>query len=201
MGDIMNISFLLRTDGNNCTTRAISDGKSVDKLCYAIFTESGEIIIPKATKQNVSGISASNSFVMTITLPAGPKYKAVFWAQNSESLAYTVSDDMIVSVDYSLACNDDKSDAFYGVSDVFTSSDDFVEVTLRRPFAQLNVGAFPFDWEYINNFHKFDVKKSCMRVGNVAHSINLFNGELSDMGTASFKPNALPIGNLEADVD
>jgi hypothetical protein len=192
---------VLRTDGNDYTTRAISDGKSVDRLYYAIFTESGNLVIPKAIKQNITGLAATNGFIMTITLPAGLNYKAVFRAQNSESKAYSVSDDMKVSVDYALACNDDRSDAFYGVSEAFTTSDDFVEVTLRRPFAQLNVGAFPFDWEYIKDFHKLDIAKSCMRVSDVAHCINLFSGELSEVGTATFKPKALPSEALIADVD
>lgn len=197
----VSINFMLSTDGNDCTTRAISDGTSADMLYYAIFTESGEIVIPKATKKNVSGIVDGNGFIMTITLPEGLNYKAVFWAQNSSTKAYSISEDMNVSVDYTMACNDDKSDAFYGVSDVFTTSQDFVKVTLRRPFAQLNVGAFPFDWEYIKEAHKFDITKSSMRVSNIAHSINLFNGELSETGTASFKPNPVPAERLIADVN
>ena len=197
---VVSINFMLCAESNDCMTRAISDGKNINELYYAIFNESGEVVIPKTTKQNVSGIT-SNGLIMTITLPAGLNYKAVFWVQNSESEAYSVSDDMKVSVDYTKTCNNDESDAFYGVSNVFSTSDDFVEVILRRPFAQLNVGAFPFDMEYIKNSHEFNITKSCMLVHNVAHNINLFTGELSEIKNASFKPNVLPKENLIADID
>ena len=100
----VSINFMLSTDGNDCTTRAISDGTSADMLYYAIFTESGEIVIPKATKKSVSGIVEGNGFIMTITLPEGLNYKAVFWAQNSSTKAYSISEDMNVSVDYTTQC-------------------------------------------------------------------------------------------------
>ncbi len=202
MGENMTVKFLLKTDsGKDSPTRAINDGKSADLLYYAIFSESGEVIIPKTqTTRDVKNITTSGTS-MTITIPRGQKYKAVFWAQSSQTEAYSVSNDMKVSVDYTMSCNDEKSDAFYGVSEVFTTSDKLVSVTLRRPFAQLNVAAFPFDWEYINDYCGFKVSKSSMRVLNVAHSINLLTGELSDKANVSFKPRTLPTDKLIADVD
>ena len=196
------VNFLLTTESEDGTmTRAMSDGKKVDKLYYAIFTEAGDTVIPKATVNNAEGLTSETGFPMTLTLAKGRSYKAVFWAQNSQSEAYTVSDGMVVDVDYSKACNDDNSDAFYGVSSLFATSGESVKVTLRRPFAQLNVAAYPFDWEYINDHLNFEVTKSCVRVRNVAHSVNLLTGELSNWGSAQFKSNALPSENLEADID
>ena len=201
-GQSVTVDFVLRAEGDDgSTTRAISDGTSVDKLYYAILSESGEVIIPKATKHSASAISSADGLKMTISLPSGRGYRAVFWAQNSQTDAYTVTDDMVVTVDYASECNDERRDAFYGVSELFATSDGAVEVTLRRPFAQLNAGAYPFDWEYINGFHNFNVTKSCVRVRDVAHTINLTTGELSDRGSASFKPGALPTQMLSADVD
>ena len=196
------VNLLLTTESEDGTmTRAMSDGKKVDKLYYAIFTEAGDTVIPKATVNNAEGLTSETGFPMTLTLAKGRSYKAVFWAQNSQSEAYTVSDGMVVDVDYSKACNDDNSDAFYGVSSLFATSGESVKVTLRRPFAQLNVAAYPFDWEYINDHLNFEVTKSCVRVRNVAHSVNLLTGELSNWGSAQFKSNALPSENLEADID
>ena len=196
------VNLLLTTESEDGTmTRAMSDGKKVDKLYYAIFTEAGDTVIPKATVNNAEGLTSETGFPMTLTLAKGRSYKAVFWAQNSQSEAYTVSDGMVVDVDYSKACNDDNNDAFYGVSSLFATSGESVKVTLRRPFAQLNVAAYPFDWEYINDHLNFEVTKSCVRVRNVAHSVNLLTGELSNWGSAQFKSNALPSENLEADID
>lgn len=201
-GESVTISFLLKTEqSDGADTRAISDGTTVDMLCYAIFTEDGEVVIPKVAKRNYNGLTSVEGKKMNLTLPSGRKYKAVFWAQNSQTEAYTLTDDMTVSVNYALACNDEKRDAFYAVSDVFATSDDKVEVILRRPFAQLNAGTHTFDWEYVKGFHNFNVTKSLVRVRDVAHSINLFTGELSDYGSASFKPGAIPTEMLKADVD
>lgn len=182
-------------------TRAISDGKSADKLYYAIFTADGKLVQRKAAKLNATGMTSKDGMTMSLTIPIGENYKAVFWAQNSETEAYTVTDDMQVTVNYSLPCNDEKRDAFYGASDVFSTSDPQVKVTLKRPFAQLNAGAFPLDWIHIKDFHKFEITKSCLRVRDVPHSINLFTGELSDWGSASFKPGVLPSEKLLTDVD
>lgn len=200
-GTTTTVNFVLTTDNDNAPqTRAISDGKSVDVLYYAILSESGEVVIPKSTKHNATSLASAAGLSMHITLPYGKKFKAVFWAQNSESQAYTVSDDMVVSVDYGVECNDDRNDAFYGVSDIFVTSDGMVEVTLQRPFAQLNVGAFPFEHEYLKEYCDFDITKSCIRVRDVAHTMNLITGELSDMGSASFKPGAIPTEALKANI-
>ena len=200
-GESVTISFLLKTEqSDGADTRAISDGTTVDMLCYAIFTEDGEVVIPKVAKRNYNGLTSVEGKKMNLTLPSGRKYKAVFWAQNSQTEAYTLTDDMTVSVNYALACNDEKRDAFYAVSDVFATSDDKVEVILRRPFAQLNAGTHTFDWEYVKGFHNFNVTKSLVRVRDVAHSINLFTGELSDYGSASFKPGAIPTEMLKAEI-
>lgn len=201
-GENVTLTFVLSTDGEgNPETRAISDGTSVDQVHYAIFTEGGKVVVPKAIHNKAVGLTAKGGMNLTVSLPAGQGYKAVFWAQNSETDAYTLSADMIVKVDYNKACNDEKRDAFYGTSRVFATSENTVEVTLTRPFAQLNAGAFPFDWEYIKEFHKFDITKSCVRVRNIPHSFNLFTGELSERGSASFKPGVLPTEGLGADVD
>lgn len=193
------ITFSLDIDSVT-DTRAISDGKSVDKLVYAIVTEDGEMVA-KEEKALSSAIVSSAEVTMTLTLSHGTVYKAVFWAQSSKCEAYTLSDDMVVSVDYSGAGNDEDRDAFYGVSSPFTVADKVAQVTLRRPFAQLNAGTFLFDMEYVKGFHKFDVSQSCVRVHDVPDAINLMDGSVSGSTVASFLPGPVPTENLKADVD
>lgn len=183
-------------------TRAISDGTTADELMYAIFNaNNNQLVISKSTKKDATGATTSSGLTARMTLTGGVKYKAVFWLQSSLSDAYTVSDDMKVTVSYASECNDETRDAFFGISKEFTIDDSSVGVILRRPFAQLNAGTFPFDWEYVEEFHGFDITKSCVRVRNVAHTIDLATGVLSDYGNASFKPGTLPTDSLKADVD
>ena len=183
-------------------TRAISDGTTADELMYAIFNaDNNELVISKTTKTNASGATTSSGLTTRMTLTEGLTYKAVFWLQSSQTDAYTVTEEMKVTVSYAGECNDETRDAFYGVSKEFTVDDAAVGVVLRRPFAQLNAGTYPFDWEYVKDFHDFDITKSCIRVRDVAHTIDLTTGKLSDYGSASFKPGALPNESLKDDVD
>ena len=183
-------------------TRAISDGTTADELMYAIFNaDNNELVISKTTKTNALGATTSSGLTTRMTLTEGLTYKAVFWLQSSQTDAYTVTEEMKVTVSYAGECNDETRDAFYGVSKEFTVDDAAVGVVLRRPFAQLNAGTYPFDWEYVVDFHDFDITKSCIRVRDVAHTIDLTTGKLSDYGSASFKPGALPDESLKDDVD
>jgi hypothetical protein len=169
---------------------------------YAIFNaDNNELVISKTTKTNASGATTSSGLTTRMTLTEGLTYKAVFWLQSSQTDAYTVTEEMKVTVSYAGKCNDETRDAFYGVSKEFTVDDAAVGVVLRRPFAQLNAGTYPFDWEYVEDFHDFDITKSCIRVRDVAHTIDLTTGKLSDYGSASFKPGALPDESLKDDVD
>ena len=187
-------------------TRAISDGTSVDQLMYAVFNERGEVVIKKSIKRDVPEVFFKNdkNADMTISMPIGSNYKAVFWAQNSECEAYEVSDDMIVTVDYDGANNDELRDAFFGVSDPFNvNANKVVNVTLKRPFAQVNAGAFPFDWEFATELYDpvFEATKSAAIIRNVPDEINLLNGEVSGSVNAIFESAAMPAERLYADVD
>ena len=181
-------------------TRAISDGTSVDKLTYAVMTAEGEFV-SRSEKTFPSGVPASGEVKMTVSLAGGVSYKLVCWAQSGLCDAYSLSDDMVLSVNYAGAANDELRDAFFGVSDVFTLSDRTASITLKRPFAQLNAGTHVFDWEYVTGFHDFDVRTSTARVRGVADKLNLLDGTVSGSVDAQFTPSALPAQMLRTDVD
>ncbi len=193
------VSFSL--DVEDCVDlRAISDGKSVDRLMYAILTEDSEILT--RGEMNVGDrLGASLDMTICMTLTNGCAYKAVFWAQSSDCEAYTFTDDFVVSVDYDGPGNDEDRDAFYGVSTPFTTSDPNATAVLKRPFAQLNAGTHPFDWEYATKHLDFDVKKSAVRVNDVPNTLNLLDGSVSGCIDAVFSPAALPAEKMYADVD
>lgn len=183
-------------------TRAVSDGKSVDQLMYAFFTEDGkEIVLNKTIKNGITSLTGSEALTMKVTLTKGHKYKAVFWAQNSECKAYDVTSDMKVNIDYSGPNNDENRDAFFGVSNSFEVDGGAVTVTLKRPFAQLNAGTFTFDREYAKMIHGFDVTMSSVRIYDLPDEINLFDGSVSGSADAYFSPGKVPAESLFSDVD
>lgn len=194
------LSFVF--DAENChVTRAISDGNSVDKLIYAVFAEDGTLVVRNAVVEDVNGLVNGGIFNMTVSLADGQRYRAVFWAQNGECDAYALTEDMKLTVDYSGIGNDDRRDAFYGVSELFEVDGKVKSVTLKRPFAQVNAVAYPFDWEYVTDFHDFTVIKSCAVIRDVPNRMDLLTGELSGSVSASFKASAIPTERYYADVD
>ena len=192
--------FALDTENGNMT-RAISDGNSVDKLIYAVFAEDGTLVVRNAVIKDVNSLLNSGTFSMTVSLADGQRYRAVFWAQNGECDAYALTEDMKLTVDYSGIGNDDRRDAFYGVSELFEVDGKVKSVILRRPFAQINAVAYPFDWEYVTDFHDFTVIKSCAVIRDVPNRMDLLTGELSGSVSASFKASAIPNERYYADVD
>lgn len=132
------------------STRAISDGTGATQLSYGVFNDSGELVIGKVVKNDVTTLLSQAGHTMTISLAKGQSYNVVFWAQNPQCSAYTVSDDMQLTIDYQGVNNDELRDAFFGVTETFKVENNLtVSVVLKRPFAQVNVGAFPFDLEHV----------------------------------------------------
>lgn len=193
------ITFSLDTEGVP-ETRAVSDGKSVDVLIYAIVDEDGNVI-SRSRKQIPGSYASSMQISMTVSIARGCTYKAVFWAQSRKCDAYTMSEDLKIHVDYDGVANDEERDAFYGVSTPFTDRDAKAEVVLRRPFAQLNAATHTFDMEYVKEFYGFDVTQSCVRLRGVPNELDLLNGTVSGYVNTSFVPGKVPQQSLKADVD
>ena len=194
------VRFMIGTE--NCLgTRAISDGTGATQLSWAVFNEQGELIHKKATKNDVKDLLTKDGHTMAITLAKGQTYRVAFWAQNPECKAYTISDDMKVAIDYTGVNNDELRDAFTAVTESFTvDGDGAVSVILRRPFAQVNVGAYPWDMQYAVE-SGFSVSMSAAKVEGVANAINLFDGSVEGSVDVEYTFNTIPNEDLLIDVD
>ena len=199
-GAEVEVNFVLELEGA-LETRAISDGTGANQLSWAIFSETGELIHAKTVKDNVTGLLTESGHSIAVSLAKGKTYKAVFWAQNPECAAYTVSEDMKVTVNYEGLNNDETRDAFFASSEPFTvSGSTSVSVTLKRPFAQVNVGAYPWDLQYAQESGN-DVQMSGAVIKNVADCINLFDGSLEGDVEVAYSLAAVPQEDLMVDVD
>lgn len=198
--DMCEVKFALDVEGV-LGTRAISDGTGANQLMWAIFDEQGELIIKKAVKDNVTGLTSQNGYTFSITLAKGKTYKATFWAQNSACEAYEVSDDMQVTINYEGINNDESRDAFFATTKAFTvESETVVSAVLKRPFAQVNVGAYPWDLEYAQE-SGLNVAVSAATIKNVPNTIKLFDGSVAGETVVEYSFSAIPEESLLVDVD
>lgn len=200
-GEMTDVFFNLNVEGETAEVRAISDGTGVDQLMWAVFSETGDLVHPKSVKNNVTDLLSANGHSMYVTLAKGKTYKVAFWAQNSACEAYTVSDDMKVTVNYEGVNNDESRDAFFVTSEPFTvDGSSSVSVVLRRPFAQVNVGAFPWDLEYAEE-SGMTVALSGAAVAGVPDVLNLFDGTVEGEVDVNYSLGAIPLEDLYVDVD
>ncbi len=118
-------------------TRAISDATKATRLQYAVYDEYGNLISNRMDTNTVINISAD----VTLSLTVGNRYSVIFWASAPDA-PYTVDfESKSVSVDYTnVLCNDDSRDAFYAYHEFTAAESAMIMVSLRRPFAQINVG-------------------------------------------------------------
>lgn len=190
-GDEVQVTFSLAAD-SGIATRAISDGKSADMLYYAIYNGEKKLITTISPSTNglftKSGAfpNGSKKDEVTITLTKGQEYTAVFWAQDSECNAYTVTaepDGLKVAVNYEGDNNDETRDAFFKAETFNVTGNAKIDVELKRPFAQINVGVTEADWNAAVAAG-INISESKVVIKNAATSINLLTGEVSDETTA-----------------
>lgn len=182
------VAFALELEGE-FDASSVNAGVNVDQLMYAVFDESGSEVIVKKEVFEVSDLS--KGVWLNLTLPKGNTYKAVFWAQSSECDAYSVSDDMKVTVDYEGLNNDETRDAFCGVTKTFRVDNySTMSVVLKRPFAQVNVGADEKDAALVENID-MNIAQSSAVIKGVANKIDLFDGSID--GCVDVEYSAAPI--------
>lgn len=178
-------------------TRAIGDGSGADHLIYAVFDETGTRI------EGIEQVSKDVTFptTETITLAKGQTYRIAFWAQNKACTAYTVSDDMVVTINYEGALgNDETRDAFFKTVEVTVTGDAELDVELTRPFAQLNVGIYESDWT-AGKDAGIVISTSRAVVKQAASTLNLIDGTVENPVDVTFDFAKIPTENLSVDLD
>lgn len=183
---------------NGMGTRAISDGSGINQLHFAIFNSKGDIVKSSGESDEAVEFPLTSS----ITLVKGLQYTAVFWAQNKDCEAYSISDDMkTITVNYTGALNNDETrDAFFR-SETFTVADNMnLDVVLKRPFAQLNVGITEEEWEDAK-VQGLAFTKSKVEIKQAATTLNLIDGSVGNAEDVTFETNSILTEPLLVDLD
>lgn len=195
-GNEAQVTFSLAAEGG-IATRAISDGTGAKKLVYAVYNASGELIETIANT-DVNGQIVDNSAFdngltenVTITLAKGQQYTVAFWAQNPNCTAYTTTDLKNVTIDYAGLNNDETRDAFFKAETFTVTGNTEIDVVLKRPFAQINVGVYQTDWD-VAKASGIEIEKSKVTIENAATSINLLTGEVGGEQTVEYGFDIIP---------
>lgn len=196
-GKASGVSFNLTLEGS-AQTKAISDGSGADKLVYAVYDESGAPVnvfntTNQKTEKNVSDFATGHS--VNIDLAKGQTYQVVFWAQDGDCEAYNTDDLTAVSINYEGLNNDETRDAFFKAVEVTVTGNENVDVELRRPFAQLNVGVTEEDWSKAVAAG-IEIETSEVSIPEAATKINLLTGAVSEPTNITYKLNDIPTDML-----
>ena len=188
------VGFSLGIEGQ-MGTRAV-DGATADMLVYSLFDSEGNLLENigdngMVVKENAFGGSSES---ISVSLVKGQTYSVVFWAQNSACDAYTITagkNGLNVDVDYNGLNNDEARDAFFATETFTVDGDSVIDVILKRPFAQINLGVTAEDWEAAIA-SGVNITKSKATIKNVATSINLLDGSVSGSTNVTYDFADLP---------
>ena len=176
------------------TAEAYGNGKTATTLTCAVYEVEGDTwtYLPKASTIDTT---INMSINVPIRLGRGKTYKIVFWADAANSIYTFDYENKKVTADYaSVVSNNEELDAFFAVETVEVEMDGSSEssgsVTLKRPFAQLNIGTNDLYWAWIIGR---DVQKAGIKVKTYS-TLNFMDGSVADEVDAEFSLADLPNG-------
>lgn len=172
--DVENVSFSLSLPSES--TRTMGEGLNADLLHYYVYRKEGEALRyleEKSGTVDIVGFKAD----LSLSLVKGWNYKIVFWADHAGNSFYNYdAETHVMNINYEGAVGqDDSRDAFYTVEDISLSGPLQRNLTLTRPFAQINVGT---DDVAAAKEKGITVTQTGMTVKGVYNKLNLVTSEV-----------------------
>lgn len=182
-----NVNFSIQLPAE-MATRAYSDGTTASTLHYYVYDEDGTDPVYIEGISNATGMA--NAFDgelkanVSLNLATGKTYSIVFWADAPGNAYYTydtATKGMTVTYAAGALAQDESRDAFFAYEAPFRVEGAINKnVTLKRPFAQINVGTT--DMQAAKD-SRLDVKKTSMTVKGVYTGFNLATGAVTGDAT------------------
>ena len=155
---------------NQMGTKAIGGHDLVNKLYVEVYAQGDiENVIYKTTADK----KQDGSFEVSINLIQDQHYSIIFWAQKEG--AYIVENLRSIPMNVNHH-NNESGAAFYAYLGDFVPSGTTQTVTLKRPFAQLNLGTTPASLKTDVQSDSLELSKSYIKVGKIAQSFNTIKG-------------------------
>ena len=181
------VSFTIATP--DMGSRAFSDGTTATVLQYAVYDAAGnELEDLTVTDGEINGSTTVN-----LKLTTGNTYSVIFWAA-AEDAPYAVNfAEKTMTVDYTNAVSNDESrDAFYKYHEFTVTGAQTETITLKRPFAQLNIGTNDYA---ASTSAGYTPTQSAVTVKNAYSTLNLATGEVAGEGEVTFDYANIPVAN------
>ena len=191
------VTFSVEIPEDVATKADMSDGTTVDELAYEVYV--GEEVM----YEGYVGLSGTRQFSLELNLVTGQTYDLLFWAQkkgpnNDHNYYYNTNSLKNVHAHYwdgRKDANDENRDAFYGARIGFKANGIATSETVKlyRPFAQINFGSSPKDWEKAQPFIKNNGLKSQVVMTNIPTYFNVYEGDVtSSRSTVTFDYSLCP---------
>ena len=196
-------------------SRAYADGTTAKELVFAVFdhtikNENGTIAkygeeLPKMRQTSIE-FDAELKATVSTKLIKGKTYDFVFWAQPKDSKAFDITDMDSIKVIYNqttLLNNNEELDAFlHAENNVKITGPLSMNVTLTRPFAQLNFATTKEDWETALNAGLVregeSVTSQITVTGGIFGTLNTREGKVADpIEKLVFQFTTIPSGENE----
>ena len=165
-----------------------SDGTTATQLQYAVYDANGTYL------SELTGTKDINlTTTVELKLTTGNEYTVVFWAA-APNAPYTVDfGAKTMTVDYTNAVsNDEARDAFYAKETFTVTGAQTETITLKRPFAQLNIGTNDYA---ASTSAGYTPTHSAVTVKNLKNTLNFFDGTVTgDDEARVFASAAIPAG-------
>ena len=208
------VSFKVQLE-NAVGSRAIGDGTNAKYLAFAVYKEAVNDTIDnevEALRQdNIEVDSETLTATVTTRLVKGQSYNFIFWAQNEKTNTgtkeapvnkgtyYDVKDlrdiEVLYGTNNSIAANDEKRDAFYAVKKELKITGPINEtITLKRPFAQVNVGTKIGSLAEAATAET-TITKSKMVIKGVASKLHPYSGKVSEAKDVTYTLANIPESN------
>ena len=201
------VTFSIEIPEDVATKGDISDGKTVDQLVYEVYV--GDQVMYEGSVDIAT--PGSRQFVLELDLVTNQTYDILFWAQKKGTYFYntdnlrdvrtgydriSIPDPHYFGYIYRDQANNENRDAFCGSRIGFkaTGISTSETVKLYRPFAQINFGSSPKDWEKAKPFITENGLKSRMVISNVPTRFNVKEGDIinSDYQRVTFAYTLCP---------
>ena len=170
-------------------SRAYSDGLSATQLDYYVYDEDNGSTNIEALKGTATFVNRETT--VSLNLVSGKSYSIVFLATVPGQRHYTyTASSKDLDVTYGTGAQDETRDAFYVYEPTFKVTGAISKtVTLKRPFAQINVGTT--DWASAKAAG-ISLTETSMTVTGVANKINLKTGDVEGNEEVTFTSAAMP---------